>query len=146
MKIMFICHANVCRSFMAQRWLEKLMPQAQVRSRGLYADPALPVPQKIWHFLEENGISRSSHTPGMLRAEDLAWADIIFLMEQRHLDKLLDRYAQYSDKMWLLRDFAFEEEQDVPDPIGLSGRAFEKNARLLLDAVSAAAKKLSAEE
>ncbi len=143
MKILFICHANVCRSFMAQRWLQKQLPQAEVFSRGLYADPALPVPEKIWHFLAERGLPRTSHTPQMLMKTDLERADIILLMEQRHLDVLADRYAQYSDKMWLLRDFAFAEEKDIPDPIALSGRAFEKNAGLLLEAVSAVAHKLA---
>ncbi len=143
MKILFICHANVCRSFMAQRWLQQLLPQAAIISRGLYADPALPVPEKIWHFLEERGIPRSPHTPQLLRKEDLEWADFIFFMERRHLEQVADRYAQYSDKMWLLRDFAWGKEEDAADPIGLSGRAFEKNARLLLEAVSAVAEKLA---
>ena len=145
MKILFICHANVCRSFMAQRWLEKQLPQAEVFSRGLYADPSFPVPEKIWRFLQEQGLSIAPHTPHTLAKEDLEQADLILLMEKRHLEHLSDRYAQYSDKMWLLRDFAFGEEEDVPDPIGLSGRAFEKNARLLLHAVSAAADKLASQ-
>lgn len=144
MKVLFICHANVCRSFLAEQWLKKICPRLEVFSRGIYADPSFPVPEKIWHFMRKNDLPAASHTPAPLHKEDLAQADIIFLMEKKHLDLLADRYAQYSDKMWLLRDFAFNEEEDVPDPIALSGKAFEKNARFLLQAVSAAADKLSA--
>ncbi len=145
MKVLFVCHANVCRSFMAQEILKKELPQAEVFSRGLYADPAVRVPDKIRRFLVQSGIAPRAHTPVLLSKEDAACADFIFLMERRHLDALADRWAEYSDKMWLLRDFVFGEDKDVPDPIGLSGRAFERNARCLLQTVHAAAAKLRQE-
>ena len=143
MKILFVCHANVCRSFMAQELCKKALPPAEVFSRGIYADPSVRVPEKVWRFLQANGIKKSAHTPAPLRREDLEQADFVFFMEQRHLDEWTDSYAQYSDKMWLLNDFAFGEEKDLPDPVLLEGRAFEKNARFLLTAVRAAAAKLA---
>ncbi len=142
MKVLFVCHANICRSFMAQQLMRQELPQAQVFSRGLYADSSLSVPEKIRLFLEKNGAEASVHTPLLLTKEDVKEADIVFFMEKQHLDMQADRWAEYSDKMWLLWDFAFGEEKDVPDPIGLSGRAFEKNALLLARAVHAAAQKL----
>ncbi len=144
MKVLFVCHANVCRSFMAQEFLKKALPNAQVFSRGMYADPAVRVPDKIRRFLKQNGIVPGEHMPVLLSKDDAARADFIFLMERRHLDMLTDRWAEYSDKMWLLRDFVFGEDKDVPDPIGLSGRVFEKNARLLEKTVHVLAQKLAA--
>lgn len=142
MKVLFICHANVCRSFMAQELLKTFLPDVTVFSRGLYADPACPVPGKVTAFLTKQGLSFAPHIPTPLSAQDLENADLILLMEQRHLEYLSDRYAQYSDKMWLLNDFAFGRETDVPDPISLSGRDFTKSARQLLQTVKAAADKL----
>lgn len=142
MKVLFVCHANVCRSFMAQQLLQKELPRAQVFSRGLYADSSLRIPEKIRLFLEKNAVDVPAHAPALLTKDDAKEADFIFFMERRHMENAADRWAEYSDKMWLLRDFAFGEEKDVPDPIGLSGRAFEKNALLLARAVSAAAEKL----
>ena len=138
MKVLFICYANVCRSFMAQELLKKAVPEADVFSRGLYADPSYAVPPKVLAFLAEQGV-----TPAPLQAQDLQTADIILLMEQRHLDKLVDRYAQHSDKMYLLNDFAFGQEKDVADPISLSGKAFKKSAAQLARAVQAVAQKLA---
>ena len=142
MKILFICHANVCRSFMAQEILKKLLPAAKIFSRGLYVDPDLTVPEKVLHFLAANKISPAPHRPTQLTEPDLQEADFIFCMEPGHLDFLADRYAQYSDKMWLLNDFAFEQESAVEDPIGLKGSAFEKQAKRLQKAVIACAEKL----
>ena len=142
MKVLFICYANVCRSFMAQELLKKAVPEANVFSRGLYADPSYTVPSKVLAFLAEQGVTPAPHTPAPLQAQDLQTADLILLMQQRHLDQLADRYAQHSDKMYLLNDFAFGQEKDVADPISLSGKAFEKAATQLTLAIQAIAKQL----
>ena len=103
------------------------------------------MPAKVTDFLQKNGIAVPPHTSTQLTKEDLEKADVIFFMEQAHLDKISDRYAQYLDKMWLLNDYAFGREEDLEDPISLSGRAFEKSAERLKKAVTAAAEKLKAE-
>lgn len=142
MNILFICYANVCRSFMAQELLKQICPTIESFSRGLYADPSFAVPAKVLAFLAKHGITPDEHTPAPLQEQDLQTADIILLMEQRHLDKLVDRYAQYSDKMYLLNEFAFGQETDIADPISLSGKAFEKAATQLTLAIQAIAKQL----
>jgi len=145
MKILFICHANICRSFMAQELLKKFLPEADVSSRGVYADPAYQVPEKVTEFLKDNGVLPPPHVSAQLTKEDLERADYVFFMEARHLERTADRFAQYSGKYWLLCDYAFDKEEDLIDPVALRGRAFEKNARTLLRAVQAAAEKLRRE-
>lgn len=127
---------------MAQEICKNLFPQASVFSRGLYANAEYVVPTKVWDFLHSLHITPTPHVSAQLTAEDLRQADYIFCMEKTHLEKLLDRYAQYSDKMWLLNDFSFSKETDLQDPILLSGRSFIKQASLLQGAVEAAVKKI----
>lgn len=146
MKILCICHANICRSFMAQEFLKQLLPGETVFSRGLYADPSYEVPQKVKDALAKHHIPFTAHTSTPLRAQDLQQADLIFCMEQAHADGLLDRYAQYTDKIWLLTDFAFDTPQDLPDPIGLEGRSFIKQAEHLYQACRAAAKHIKQQQ
>ena len=142
MKILCICHANICRSFMAQEFLKQLLPGETVFSRGLYADPSYEVPQKVKEALATHGIAFTAHTSTPLSVRDLAQADLIFCMESAQAERLLDRYAQYTDKIWLLTDFAFDTPQDLPDPIGLEGRAFAKQAQRLYKACQAAAQRI----
>ena len=125
--------------------MKTLLPSAEVFSRGLYVDPELSVPQKVLTFLAENQITPLLHHPTQLSQADLQYADFVFCMEPSHADFLADRYAQYSDKLWLLNDFAFGKETAVEDPIGWQGRAFEKQARLLQKAVIACAARLKKE-
>ena len=142
MKILCICHANICRSFMAQEFLKQLLPGETVFSRGLYADPTYEVPQKVKDALNAHHIPFTGHTSTPLTAQDLQQADLILCMEQAHTDRLLDRYAQYTDKIWLLTDFALDTQQDLPDPIGLEGRAFTKQVKHLHKACLAAAQRI----
>ena len=144
MKVLFVCHANVCRSFMAQELLKHFLPQVETLSRGLYVDPSLEVPQKVKDFLLRAGITPAVHTPAQLSAADMQTADLVLFMEQNQLEEVIDRFSEYTDKCYLLLDFAFEREQDIADPILLTGRAFEKQAQVLRQAVEACAQYLSA--
>ena len=142
MKILCVCHANICRSLLAQEFLKQLLPGVTVFSRGLYANPSYEVPQKVKDALSAHHITFTNHTSTQLTAQDLAKADLIFCMEQPHTNLLLDKYAQYTDKLWLLTDFAFDTPQDLPDPISLEGRAFAKQAEHLYKTCQAAAERI----
>ena len=142
MKILFICHANMCRSVMAQYLLKKYLPQAETFSRGIYAETEQSAPENVVRFLAEQGISLTEHQPCQLTPQNLEDADWVFCMEPWQVEKLTDQYAQYTDKIWLLNDFAFGKETPVEDPVNLSGRAFTKVAKKLQNAVEACAKRL----
>ena len=124
---------------MAQEMLKHLRPEVGVFSRGLYADPNYEIPQKVLSFLQKHHIVPSTHLSTQLSEADLAAADCVFFMEQAHLDQVLDRFAQYTDKCYLLSEFATGQAADIPDPIGLTGRAFEKQAEVLKRLVNACA-------
>ncbi len=143
MKILCICHANVCRSFMAQEFFKQLLPNVTVFSRGLYANPSYQVPLKVKQALATYHITDTRHTPQLLTPQDMYEADLIFCMEKKHEDLLLDRFAQYTDKIWLLTEFSGEKPTDVPDPIGLEGRRFAKQAKHLYQLVQACARRIT---
>lgn len=143
MKLLCICHANICRSFMAQEFFKHLLPGVEVFSRGFYADSSYRVPQKVMDALATHGIGLSEHTSTQLTPADLQAADLIFCMEQAHEDRLLDHYAQYTDKIWLLTDFAYDKREDIPDPISFDSKTFEKAAESLYQSCQAAAKRIA---
>ena len=84
MNILCICHANICRSFMAQEFLKQLLPGETVFSRGIYADPSYQVPSKVKEALAAHRIVFQSHTATPLHPQDLQQADLIFCMEKAH--------------------------------------------------------------
>jgi len=142
MKILFICFANVCRSFIAEKLMKKFRPDDEIFSRGIYADPDFAVPQKVKDYLETQGIRYEKHIPALLEKEDMEEADYIFLMENEHYELLAEKWSQFIRKMYLLAKYAGEKKTDIEDPIGLRGRAFVKSIDRLNKIVESASSKL----
>ncbi|MBR1979680.1 hypothetical protein [Candidatus Proelusimicrobium excrementi] len=149
MNICFICHANICRSFAAERLFNALAEKngksnLKAFSRGVYASPAYEIPSKIKKILEDNGASWQGHCSTLLGREDAERADLLLVMTEDQLDLIMDKFPQYADKIFLLLDYAFGLEEDMPDPISKSGRGFEKIMNRLKEAAEAVFKKVSA--
>ncbi len=147
MKICFICHANVCRSFMSQEILKDLFKRnnrldVEVISRGTYVLPHITVPSKIKEFLLKNNINFTGHIPTQYSKQDLSSSDFIFVMTQEQYDEITDRYAEFSDKIYLLGEFVSNKTRDIDDPISLVGKPFEKAANNLKNLICSLYEKL----
>lgn len=125
---------------MAQEILKNLSEKnnrtdIEVFSRGVFVDSEIKVPKKINDFLLKNGIQPSSHIPVQYSRKDLEISDLILVMEQYQYDEIIDRYSEFTDKIYLLNEYVSENKKEVPDPIGLEGRTFEKAASALMHSV-----------
>ena len=130
-KICFICHANICRSFGAQCIFNYLAAKDNnseivAISRGIYAQDFYAVPDKLWAFLKSKGIEKTEHKSTLLTKEDLENCDLILTMTDDQKEYILDRYAQFTDKVFLLKEFVYDKEDEVKDPISFSGSSFNK--------------------
>ena len=149
MKICFICHANVCRSFMAQEILKNILVQKgrndiEVFSRGTFVFSNLRVPDKIKNFLKKNNIEYTHHTPTLISKRDLEEADMLFVMTKDQLEELTDKYSQFGDKIFLLLDYCYEKQKDIDDPIDKEGFSFNRAAKNLKQVIEVLATKLTA--
>ena len=147
MKICFVCHANVCRSFMSQEILKNILAQKgitdiEVFSRGTFVFDNLRVPDKIKKFLKKNGIEYTTHTPTLISKQDLESADMLFVMTQDQLEELTDKYSQFSDKIFLLLDYCYEQQKDIDDPINKEGFSFNRAAKNLKQTIEVLSNKL----
>ena len=147
MKICFICHANVCRSFISQEILKDLLKKnnrfdIEVISRGTYALPHISFPSKIKDFLAKNNIPFNNHIPTQYSKQDLISSDMIFVMTQDQYDEITDRYSEFSDKIYLLNDFVLNKTRDIEDPISLEGKKFIQAAENIKELTITAYKKI----
>ena len=139
-KICFICHANICRSFGAECILNNLAQkgnntQISAISRGIYAQDFYAVPDKLWNFLASKGIGKTDHKSTLLTKDDLQNNDLILTMTDDQKEFILERYAQFTDKVFLLKEFVYEKEEEVKDPISFSGSSFNKVMEQIYTAV-----------
>ena len=148
MKICFVCQANICRSFVAQKLLQRLLAQnrnlyIEVFSRGIYTSPSYAVPDKIKNFLAQKQISSQAHSPVLLSEQDLAQSDLVLVMTREQWDFIFNKAPQFTAKYHLLLEYTQGQEQDIKDPISLTGKAFDKVMNQLEMAVTDVYRKIT---
>ena len=147
MKICFICHANICRSFISQEILKSLLRKdnrtdIEVISRGTYVLDYLTVPKKIQDFLTENNIKYKTHMPKLYAKEDIVSSDFIFVMTKDQYEEIIDKYSEYSDKIHILEQYISNKTRDIEDPISLEGKKFIQAAENIKELTITAYKKI----
>jgi len=108
MKVLFVCTENVARSRAAETLFRELQGgtgRHEVRSVGT-----------------------ASHAARRLTTRDLAWADVVAVMEPRHLDAIRQHWPHHAEKVMVLEinDFFLPDEVELRE-------ALEAKIRKLLD-------------
>jgi len=126
MKILFICNANVVRSFMAERVLGSRLKrtginEVEVSSAGLLDMHGAPADIMARQILRENGIEDEGHHSQVVNEVMIGEADLIVTMENEQLQILGERYPQAVDKSRALKSYLPAPEYgkisgDIKDP------------------------------
>ncbi len=120
-KILFVCHGNICRSPMAEFILKDLVKddckefhiESRATSREEIGNPVYPPAKRK---LKEYGISCEGKTAKQITTEDYNYFDYIICMDNNNLRNI--RYVIGEDtknKISLLMDWA-GMKKDVKDP------------------------------
>ena len=123
MNILFVCSANVCRSFLAEMLTryeveERHMEDISIASAGLFAESGYPPDPQMVDYLSEIGIPISEHQSKKLEKEDVDWADHIVVMEKKHADIIIESWPEAGEKVEMLGSYLTRTEvvDDIIDP------------------------------
>ena len=110
MKILFVCTANICRSFMAERIFRKKSEKSgrsdiSVLSASLFDMKGAPPDPKAADLLVEKGFDGHGHKSRLLTEEMAAETDMILVMEQQHRDMIIEKHPDAAGKIFLLKPF-----------------------------------------
>lgn len=124
MTVLFVCTANIVRSFMAERILMGRLAKIKrsdvfvcsagmIDMQGTDGDPAAV------KLLAEHGYDGLSHVSRLVSEGMLGEADWIVVMENAHRQKLIVDYPEHEKKIRLLKSFARDYNgvnNDIHDP------------------------------
>jgi protein-tyrosine phosphatase len=126
--ILFVCTANICRSFLAERILKKVLKvkkihSIEVTSAGLVDMKGAFADIKAARLLHERGMDATRHRSKFLTEAMVRRADVILVMEEVHRDEIIARYPEAGEKVHLLGAFSDGKsngDKNIKDPHGLT--------------------------
>lgn len=142
-KILIVCIGNICRSPTAEHLLgAALVPHGiQVSSAGLAAMRDHPLEPTAGQLLLEHGYVPQAHKARQLDACAVSEADLILVMEQRHIDGVLKLAPEARGKVFLLGKW--QHDREISDPYRQGKPAFVQAYALIEQAAQAWAQRLA---
>jgi len=115
-----------------------------VSSAGLHATPGYPPDPEIFKYLFRIGVPTGNHSSKAVTEEDLNWADLILVMEKKHLEMINTYWPGHEDKVKRLGGYISGdmEPDDVVDPYGKTPYYYRVTQSQITLAISNLLKKL----
>ena len=135
--ILVVCVGNICRSPTAQALLQNKLANTKIRvtSAGIGALVGKPVDATAAEVMHAAGYAVPDHTARQLTPDMLREADLILVMENRHLQSIHAMAPQARGKAMLLGKWL--DNTEVPDPYRQQRPAFEHVFRVMAQATDA---------
>jgi len=128
-RILVVCIGNICRSPVAAQLMQQAFALSEVRSAGLAPAQGKDVHPFSRQIALDNELHLPLHSARRLTAEDCRWADIILVMERRHLG-MVHNIAPYCRGKTFLFGMPCGNAE-VPDPYGEQLPVFRATHALL---------------
>ncbi len=130
-KLLVVCVGNICRSPMAAALFEKASDQEvkfEARSCGIAALVGRPADPHSVTLCRELGSDITDHVSRQISNEDLAWADVVFVMDTEQQFYIEKNYPEAADKTFRLGEL---DDVEIEDPYTEEIEAFQ----IALDAI-----------
>ena len=112
--IVMICTGNICRSPYAEVALAARAPHLNVSSAGLSAMVDQGADETAMEVSRARGLSLEAHEPRQMKTAIMASSDLILVMDDGHLERLLKRYPEARGKTFKLGKWL--GDKDIVDP------------------------------
>ncbi|CAM2160182.1 MULTISPECIES: hypothetical protein [Paraburkholderia] len=132
LKLLLICHANVCRSPMAESVFRHVLADvydAQIHSAGVEAMSGAPAHPLARAALSSRGYGLPDEANALRLSQPmLEWADLAFAMERSQRLEIIRRYPVAARKLWTLGHWL---DREIDDPVGGDAARFDATLDLI---------------
>ena len=140
LRILILCHGNLCRSPMAEGYLRKLLyergiGEVEVRSAGVGALNGYPASEAAHEVGRRHGFSLEGHRARQVRIEDLRGADWVLVMERYQQAAARQHLGEEAGKVRLLGEYSKSGGPEVDDPYGEDVECYEAVFTMIKDAI-----------
>lgn len=139
--ILVVCIGNICRSPTGACLLKNKLPELQISSAGIRALTGKEADPQAVKAALKHGTLISGHSARQLTAEMCAQADLILVMEPKHIQAVVDMLPSARSKTLLFAQWS--AQKTIPDPFRQSDDMFESVYLQLENAAQQWANKLS---
>ncbi|WP_092002430.1 arsenate reductase/protein-tyrosine-phosphatase family protein [Paraburkholderia lycopersici] len=130
--VIILCHANVCRSPMAEALFKQSFPAISVSSAGFDAEPGrLAAPFSV-AAIKELGIDISGHKATRISRELVGEADLILTMSREQVADLHRLFPHARGKVFRIGHFF---DVDIDDPVNCGFEKFRVCRDLLKESI-----------
>ncbi|VVQ25989.1 low molecular weight protein-tyrosine-phosphatase [Pseudomonas fluorescens] len=141
-RILIVCIGNICRSPTAEHLLRQAIKASdiQVSSAGLGALVDHSIESTALAVLKAHDQEPHEHRARQLSTRLLSQADLVLVMERRHIESVTRLAPEARGKTFLLGKW--QHDCEIPDPYRKDITAFEHTYRLIEEGVNAWATRL----
>ena len=140
--ILVVCTGNICRSPIAERFLQNLLPDRKIDSAGTGALIAHSADESAVKVAGAYGLSLAGHKGRQFTSALGRQYDLILVMEKQHLEEVGRIAPELRGKTMLFGHWL--NQREIPDPYRKSDEAFLSVYKLIEQAGKLWAQKLSA--
>lgn len=139
MKVLFVCTGNTCRSPMAEGILKSMAAEKNlnldIKSAGIYALDGHKSSKNAIIALNDIGIDISKHRAQRIDEDIVSNVDLILTMSKSHKEDLIGEFPHLEKKIFMLNEYAFNEERDILDPFGGNLSFYEMTRDDIINAI-----------
>lgn len=112
--VLVLCTGNICRSPYAEAVLQQQVPSANVSSAGLGAMVGDPADETGLSLAANRGVDMSQHVARQVNRQMIAQADLVLVMDDEHMERLLRKYPEARGKSFKLGKW--RDNKNIVDP------------------------------